>query len=91
MSCLLALSWCEVIVLAECRASNDVVLLLDVSGSLGDIYDFMTTFARTVVFGLDFQEDRNRLAIATFSDDVTIEFGLTQYSASPLSCHPCCS
>lgn len=71
--------------LAECRASNDVVLLLDVSGSLGDIYDFMTSFARHVIFGLDFQQDRNRLAIATFSDDVTVEFDLGEYSVTKTS------
>ena len=65
-----------------CRASNDVVLLLDVSGSLSDIYDFMTSFARRVIFGLDFQQDRNRLAIVTFSDDVTIEFDLSEYSVT---------
>ena len=68
--------------MSGCLGSNDVVILLDISGSLDDVYNEVMSFLHHVIYGLEFQQDRNRLSLITFADDAEVRFDLDDYTVS---------
>ena len=50
----------------------------DISGSARIGYDISLMFLRQIVYGLDF--DEQRMALATYSDEVDVRFFLNQYT-----------
>ena len=74
---------------AGCEGSNDVVILLDISGSLDSVYQIIMSFMHQIIYGLEFQQGRNRLALVTFADDADVRFNLAAYNVSAvISCRP---
>ena len=59
----------------------DVALILDFSGSLGQVSDVIIEFARAVVEELPFTQSRARVSVISFSDDATLHFDLDAYSS----------
>ena len=65
--------------LPACRRQQDVVFMLDFSGSVEAQYANMINFVKQTVLGLDMTFDRTRFAVLTFGGDVTIQFDLNAY------------
>ena len=73
---------------AGCEGSNDVVILLDISGSLDSVYQIIMSFMHQIIYGLEFQQGRNRLALVTFADDADVRFNLAAYNVSAVVPRP---
>ena len=59
-----------------------MVILLDISGSLDTVYQIIMSFMHQIIYGLEFQQGRNRLALVTFADDADVRFNLAAYNVS---------
>ena len=59
----------------------DLVFILDLSGSLGDIYDISLNFMYTVIFGLPVRSGRARVALISYADSARVEFHLNRYQS----------
>lgn len=66
----------------DCSAVIDVALVLDLSGSLDDVYDSVVEFAKMTIYGLPVAVDRVHVAVVTFSDNATIQFYLDAYETN---------
>ena len=53
---------------------------MDFSGSVDETYKAIVAFLRETVYGLPFRFGRTRVAILSYSDDVTVMFHLNQFS-----------
>ncbi|ESO10330.1 hypothetical protein HELRODRAFT_194961, partial [Helobdella robusta] len=65
-----------------CTVRSDVVIVLDVSGSIGyleDWYNMLISFAREIINGLDVDNDVARVAIVAYSTDVIKTIYFNQY------------
>ena len=79
---------CSVLLCAGCEGSNDVVILLDISGSLDSVYQIIMSFMHQIIYGLEYQQGRNRLALVTFADDADVRFNLAAYNVSAAISRP---
>ena len=71
---------CSFLCFAVCSIQGtDLVLVLDLSGSTQEHYEIVTSFALTLVQGLDLAFGRSRVGIITFSTESRNEFFLNDY------------
>ena len=70
-------------VFTACTRMQDVIIMVDFSGSLSSYYRTMIQFLRHVVYGLDFRFDRTRLALAAYAEEISVSF-LTTSLMGPL-------
>ena len=71
---------CEVEMLsAGCPSVLDVVLVLDLSGSVEAEYELIMDFSRALSFGLDINTDAVRVGVVAFSDNVSHVIQLDQF------------
>jgi collagen type VI alpha len=59
----------------------DVAIILDLSGSQEDEYQRNIMFARNIVYGLNMEFDRTRVATVAYSTDIVDVFYLNQYQS----------
>ena len=57
----------------------DIVFLLDISGSVSNVYDVIIAVTRAVVQGLSISEDGVRVGVVTYSDNATVNSNLNTY------------
>jgi len=57
----------------------DVVLILDLSGSVEAEYELIMAFSRALVLGLSINSDSVRVGIVAFSDNVSHVIQLDEY------------
>jgi len=69
-----------VYVCAECPAILDVVLLLDLSGSVEAEYNLIMDFARALAVGLPVNTDAVRVGVVAFSDNVSRIIYLNEFA-----------
>lgn len=50
----------------ECTSSQDVVFILDRSGSVETQFELQMKLARKIVWGLNFDSGRSRIGVVTF-------------------------
>lgn len=66
----------------ERRCSNrqyDVLFILDLSGSVNQVYDISIVFIKQIVYGLEFRFGRSRAALISFADDAQVDFFLNTH------------
>jgi collagen type VI alpha len=66
-----------------CTTRLDVVLVLDISGSVIEEYNLVMDFSRMLVAGLDIDSDSVRVGVVTFDTTVTNEIRLDRYIQQP--------
>ena len=71
-----------------CRRRIDVLFIIDLSGSVDQVYDISVNFVNEVVYGMEFRFDTARAALVTFSDDSAVQFYLDTYQVSNALCRP---
>jgi len=64
---------------ADCPSVLDVVLLLDLSGSVEAEYELIMDFSRALSLGLDINSDAVRVGVVAFSDNVSHVINLDQF------------
>ena len=57
----------------------DISFLLDASGSIEADFDLIQQLTRRIVHGLNFNNDRIRVGVTTFSDVATVRFHMNKY------------
>ena len=57
----------------------DIALVLDISGSVDDMYRMTRSVARQIVFGVNMQYDRARIATVAYATDIVDSFYLNTY------------
>ena len=62
--------------LPECTSRQDVVFLLDASGSVEDTFLLIQDLTVQIIQGLNFAHNRTRVGLVTFSRNPTIRFHL---------------
>lgn len=66
-------------IFAACTRSYDIAFVLDLSGSLYDVYALGMEIIRQIVYGLEFRFDRSRAALVLYSDTSYVRFYLNTY------------
>ena len=64
---------------AGCSSILDVVLVLDLSGSVEAEYELIMDFSRALSLGLDINSDSARVGVVTFADNVSNVILLDQF------------
>ena len=62
-----------------CDIRVDLVLILDLSGSVEDEYRMVLEFAKHLVYGLPFQQDRTRVGAIAYSTEIVGQFYMNTY------------
>jgi len=65
----------------SCPRRMDVLFVLDLSGSVDDVYNISMVFIKEVVYGMEFRFDNARASFVTFADDARVRFYLNAYQA----------
>ena len=65
----------------ECTKQMDLVFILDLSGSLSNLYDLSIEFMTTVIYGLPMHAGRARIALITYANSAKVEFYLNTYQS----------
>lgn len=60
----------------------DVTFVLDLSGSLEEVYDVVIQFAKQTIYGLPVSQSQARVAVITYADSATIMFDLNKYNSA---------
>ncbi|OAF67831.1 Cochlin [Intoshia linei] len=64
-----------------CLSGNgDVVFILDVSGSIEEYYDISLYVMKQIIYGLNYSNDRFRVAVIIYGDEAELLFDLEKYS-----------
>lgn len=63
----------------ECQKSYDIAFILDVSGSLYDVYALGMAVFKEIIYGLEFRFDQTRAALILYSDSAVVRFQLDTY------------
>ena len=64
---------------AACSSLDDIVLVLDLSGSVEAEYDLIMDFSRALVAGLNIDDDWARVGVVAFCDNVSNVIPLDQF------------
>lgn len=77
------LSWgcakSRAVFVVDCGHNFDVVMILDLSGSVQDEYELVIEFARAVVQGLDIDNNSSRFGLVTFATNVSDVIYMDEY------------
>lgn len=65
--------------LLDCGHEFDVVMILDISGSVDVEYELVVEFTRTIVQGLDIDNNSSRFGLVTFATNVSDIIYMDQY------------
>ena len=65
--------------ISACNVGLDISFLLDASGSIQADFDLIQQLTRRIVHGLNFNNDRIRVGVTTFSDVATVRFHMNKY------------
>jgi len=60
----------------------DITFVLDLSGSVEEVYDVVIQFAKKAILGLPVGSAQARVAVVTYADKANISFDLSAYSSS---------
>lgn len=63
-----------------CTRRLDLVFVLDLSGSMKDTYKMIISFARTLTYGFNIDQDLVRIGVVTYSSEVADRFYLNTYT-----------
>lgn len=66
----------------RCPVQLDITFLLDLSGSVEEVYEVVIQFAKRAILGLPVGSSQVRVAVVTFADMANITFDLSAYSSS---------
>jgi collagen type VI alpha len=66
----------------RCPVQLDVTFVLDLSGSVEEVYEVVIQFAKRAILGLPVGSSQVRVAVVTFADMANITFDLSVYSSS---------
>jgi collagen type VI alpha len=64
----------------RCPVQMDIVFLLDLSGSLEEVYDVVIQFAKQSMYGLPIGQSQVRASVITYADQASISFDLNTFS-----------
>jgi collagen type VI alpha len=66
----------------RCPTQLDVSFVLDLSGSLEEVYNIVIEFAKQTMFGLPVYSQGARVSVITYADNSTIMFPLDKYTTA---------
>jgi len=66
----------------HCPLQMDIVFVLDLSGSVEEVYDVVIQFAKSAIYGLPVGPNQARVGIVTYADLASTNFDLNAYSSS---------
>jgi collagen type VI alpha len=66
----------------RCPVQLDIALVLDLSGSVEQVYDVIIQFAKQVVLGLPVGANQVRVGTVVYSDVANVSFDLSAYTSS---------
>ena len=72
-------TYAHIVSVSECRNRYDVSFVLDISGSVYDVYALGVAVIRQIIYGLEFRFDRTRAGLILYSDDADVRFHLNTY------------
>ena len=75
-----------------CARQMDVGLILDISGSVEIVMDYVVALSKAIAIGLPISSSMARVGVVSFSATATLNFDLTTYqvSESVSRCHRTC-
>lgn len=66
----------------RCPSQMDVSLVLDLSGSLEEVYNIVIAVAKQIIFGLPVTGGAARVSVITYADNATVMIPLNKYSTA---------
>jgi collagen type VI alpha len=66
----------------RCPVQLDITFVLDLSGSVEEVYDVVIQFAKRSILGLPVGSAQARVAVVTYADQANVTFDLTAYTSS---------
>ena len=63
-----------------CTRQKDIVFVMDASGSVGNSLEWEQRLAKTIVMGLNLNNDRMRVGLITFQANQKVQFYLNKFS-----------
>ena len=69
----------HIFIFSGCTTRLDLSFLLDASGSMTSDFDLIQQLARRIIHGLNFNNDRLRIGVTTFSAMATVRFHMNRY------------
>lgn len=66
----------------RCPVQLDVALVLDLSGSVEEVYDVVIQFAKRIVLSLPVGSSQVRVAVVVYADQANITFDLATYTSA---------
>jgi collagen type VI alpha len=66
----------------RCPIQLDIAFVLDLSGSVEEVYDVVIQFAKRAILGLPVGSTQARVAVVTYADMANITFDLSAYTSS---------
>jgi len=64
----------------RCPVQMDIVFVLDLSGSVEEVYDVVIQFAKYAIYGLPVGPNQARVGVVTYADMAATSFDLNAYS-----------
>jgi len=64
----------------QCSRRKDVTFIVDVSGSVDNLFNVTRNIIKQVIHGLPMQNDRHRFAMVSYSDNAEVNFYLNTYN-----------
>jgi len=64
----------------KCPVQMQVVLVLDLSGSVDEVYSIVVAFAKQVAYGIPVGFGNTRVGVVTFADQASVMFDLNAYT-----------
>jgi collagen type VI alpha len=66
----------------RCPVQMDITFVLDLSGSLEEVYDVVIQFAKQTIYGLPVGSSQTRVSVITYADTPKVVFDLNAYTSS---------
>jgi Mg-chelatase subunit ChlD len=67
----------------RCPMQTDITFVLDLSGSLEEVYNVVIEFAKQTIYGLPVGSNQARVSVITYADSPKVIFDLNAYSSPP--------
>lgn len=66
----------------QCSRRKDITFIVDISGSVNNLFNVSRNIMKQVIHGLPMQNDRFRFAMVSFSDNAEVNFYLDTYRSN---------
>jgi collagen type VI alpha len=66
----------------QCPAQLDITFVLDLSGSLEEVYDVVIQFTKQTIYGLPVSQSKSRVSVISYADTANIIFDLTAHNSN---------